>query len=112
MGTAHRSNAPATGPAASPSVVGVSRLWQHPGSFCIGGSAMRSRPQSRTMDRRNFLGSLTLAGAAAVAPGTAIARESAPGAPIRLAQAAPAAAAAATAPVVKTAERVAGSTVN
>ena len=73
---------------------------------------MRSHRHNRTMDRRGFLGSLTLAGAAVVAPGIGTARESASDAPVRLAQAAAPASGAAAAPVVKAAERVAGSAVN
>ena len=73
---------------------------------------MRSHRHNRTIDRRGFLGSLTLVGAAVVAPGISAARESGPDAPIRLAQAASPASGAATAPVVKVAERVAGSAVN
>ena len=73
---------------------------------------MRSHRPDRTIDRRGFLGSLTLAGAAVVAPGIGNAGEAGPDAPIRLAQAASPASGAAAAPVVKAAERVAGSAVN
>jgi hypothetical protein len=87
----------------SPGVSAFTRVFD---ALCGGG---KGRGDGRSIDRRGFLNSVTLAGAAALAPQVAHAQATGSEPPVRVAQAGAPAASSVSAITVKSVERLAGS---